>query len=354
VQDARDHREKPQHQSGLGEGIVRLGPLTGVVPVARELGVDPEEILEPLGYTTAQFDDPDFEIPYVIAAEVLARCAETTQSHHFGLLLGIRAHPSLLGIPGFLLLNAPDVGAALEALVQNLDLHDHGGEAFLDSQGNSTLLGYTIHQTNVKACEQIYDLSISVGCNIMRHLCGGSWNPTEVCLSRNAPPDLKPYRRFYGTRVRFNSDLNVLVFPNRWLKHKIPRADALLYRHMEREANALHLPREANVTRDVRRILRKSMLNGHFTATKIARHLCMHERTLHRRLHEQGTSYQLELDTIRDEIARQLLTGSATPIVRIAAMLNYSSVSAFNRAFKRWNGSTPARWRTENNASPDT
>jgi AraC-like DNA-binding protein len=351
MQDVRDNRVKPRPRPRSSEGTVRVGPLIGIVAVMRELGVDPEKILEPFGFTTAQVEDPDFEIPYVTAGRLLSRCAKATRCPQFGLLVGIRARPSTLGIPGFLLLSAPDVGTALDALVQNLDLHDQGGEPLLDMRGKSTRLGYAIHQTHVEASEQIYDLAIAIGCNIMRHLCGGGWNPTEVCLSRSSPPELKPYRRFYRAPVRFNMDRNILEFPSRWLHHKIPSADALLHRHLEREANELHTLRQANIVSDTRRFLRTSLMNGHCTVYEIAKQLCLHERTLHRRLREEGTSYQLELDAVRGEIARQLLAGSAMPIVRIAVTLNYSSVSAFNRAFKRWTGSTPARWRNGNTAS---
>lgn len=351
MQEAGDNRGTPRHQTGKDGGTVRVAPLAGVVPVARVLGVDPEEILQQFGLTTERFDDPDFEIPYVTATRLLALCAKVTQCPHFGLLVGIRASPSTLGIPGFLLLNAPDVGTALQTLVQNFDLHEQGAVPLWSNQGQSALLGYAIHQTHVGASEQAYDAAIAIGCNIMRHLCGGNWNPTEVCLSRDAPPDRKPYQRFYGAPVRFNSELNALVFPNRWLKQKIPRADALLYHHMEREANALHQSRPANIIQDTRRLLHAALMSGQCSANAIAGQLCLHERTLHRRLHEEGTSFQQELDTVRDEIARRLLAGSAMPIIKIAATLHYSSVSAFTRAFKRWNGSTPARWRTANTTS---
>jgi len=243
------------------------------------------------------------------------------------------------------------VGTALRALVQNLDLHDQGGVPILDIQGNFTLLGYAIHQAHVEATDHIYDLSIALGCNIMRSLCGGGWNPTEVLFSRRPPTDLRPYRQFYRAPLRFDMDRNAIVFPTRWLNHKIPSADALLHRHLEREADELHTLRQANIVNDTRRLMRISMVTGNCTIRDIAGQLCMHERTLHRRLREEGTSFQLELDAVRYDIARHLLAGSAIPIASIAETLNYSGVSALNRAFKRWTGFTPARWRAINTAS---
>jgi AraC-like DNA-binding protein len=213
------------------------------------------------------------------------------------------------------------------------------------------VLGYAIHQSNVEGINHIYDLSIALGCSIMRGLCGAGWNPTEVLSSRRPPADLKPYRKFYRAPLQFDMDRNAIVFPSRWMNHKIPGADALLRRHLEREADELHMLRQVNIISDTRRLLHTSMMTGKCTINDIAGQLCMHERTLHRRLREAGTSFQLELDAVRFEVARQLLAGSAMPITSIAETLNYSGASAFNRAFRRWAGFTPARWRSMNTAT---
>lgn len=69
---------------------------------------------------------PDAEIDYVAGSRLLARCVEATGCEHIGLLLGERSVPSLLGIAGFMLQTAPDVGTALGDLVRHLDLHDRG------------------------------------------------------------------------------------------------------------------------------------------------------------------------------------------------------------------------------------
>ncbi|MCU0972280.1 MAG: AraC family transcriptional regulator, partial [Gammaproteobacteria bacterium] len=37
-----------------------------------------------------------------------------------------------------------------------------------------------------------------------------------------------------------------------------------------------------------------------------------------------------------------------TPLSRVASTLGYADVSAFSRAFRRWFGTTPARWRADN------
>ena len=78
----------------------------------------------------------------------------------------------------------------------------------------------------------------------------------------------------------------------------------------------------------------------------------MHVRTLNRHLRASGTTFQQLSDEVRFEIARQMLDDSTMTLSEIAAALAYSDASAFSRAFSRWSGITPGRWRVRRPASP--
>ena len=77
----------------------------------------------------------------------------------------------------------------------------------------------------------------------------------------------------------------------------------------------------------------------------VAHHMGMHLRTLERRMKERGTSFRVERDRVRFEIARELLSRDSTTNTQIAYLLGYSGDTAFNRSFKRWAGMTPRQWR---------
>ncbi len=345
MQDTARHSAPAGSRRNHLHAVVRIGPLMGVPAVLQDLGHDPEPVFAGAGLKPAQFEDPDTEISYIAGSRLLAGCAATTGCRHFGLLVGERAGPSSLGVAGFMLQSAPNVNSALRNLVQHLDLHDQGGVPTLLTSGNFTYLGYAIHLSGTQATEQIYDLSIAVACNIMRSLCGKGWNPAEVLFSTRQPQDLAPYRRFFRAPLHFNADQCAVAFQTRWLNHQIPSADALLHRHLEKEASGLHELRNADLVGSLHGLLRKSLATRNNTISDIARQLHVHERTLNRRLHEAGTSFRRELDEIRYELARQLLAESAMSISRVAKVLNYADASAFSRAFKRWTGITPAQWR---------
>jgi AraC-like DNA-binding protein len=94
----------------------------------------------------------------------------------------------------------------------------------------------------------------------------------------------------------------------------------------------------------VRHLVAAELSNG-VDSDAVARKLHMSRRTLHRQLASEGTSFKKEVDDLRRELATQYLAERRMAIAEIAFLLGFSEASAFHRAFKRWNGSTPAECR---------
>jgi len=327
------------------QAIVRIGPLTNIPYVLQLLGYDPEPIFSATGFKMVQFEDPDNWISFLAGSKLIAHCVEVTKCYHFGLLLGKHANPSHLGIAGFQLSSAPDVGSALNNFIKHLDLHDKGGTATLTTTENTTMFGYVINEPNIKAAGQIYDLSIVLTCKIMRTLCGEKWNPNEVLLTHKNPDKLSPYEEFFRSPIHFSSQTNAIVFNKRWLDHRIPSADPLLQRHLQHDADELHIEKPVDFIYLLRQQLRYSLENQQVSVANIARQLGIHERTIHRRLKIYDTNFHHELEQIRYSISRQLLAETNNTNTNIAITLGYSNVSAFSRAFKKWSGESPAKWR---------
>lgn len=78
---------------------------------------------------------------------------------------------------------------------------------------------------------------------------------------------------------------------------------------------------------------------------RTARRLGMSARTLQRRLRASGTSFSDLLRRKREFCAVDMLCQGQHSIAEIADALGFSEHSAFTRAFKRWTGSSPARFR---------
>lgn len=69
------------------------------------------------------------------------------------------------------------------------------------------------------------------------------------------------------------------------------------------------------------------------------------QRTLQRRLAEEGTSVRALVETTRADLATEYLRGGRLRVAEIAYLLGYSEPSTFTTAFKRWRGVAPSRAR---------
>lgn len=78
---------------------------------------------------------------------------------------------------------------------------------------------------------------------------------------------------------------------------------------------------------------------------KTAGQLGMSGRTLRRQLQNSGTSFQHELDLIRQNLAIDYLMRSDKRFTEIAYCLGFCDSSAFSKAFKTWTGMSPRAFK---------
>lgn len=327
------------------EATLRMGPLMRLPRVLADLGFDPAEVLEGTGIEPAFFANADMPLPYRAAMRLLIHCAHRTGCEHLGLLLGEHAGPDSLGLPGMLLLAAPDVGTALAGLVQYQDLHDQGAAILLETAGESCLLGYEILVGADADVATAQDLAMAVGRNLMRACCGGTWAPSEVLLPRPAPADPAPWARHFQAPVRFGAARCALRFSRHWLQRHLAAANPTLHAYLRTEVERQQSLLGHDLVDEARRVLQGLVAYGPVSAARVASLLGVHERTLHRRLHSHGTTFREIRDEVLYRLARQLLGTTSMQVAEVAVTLGYAEASAFIRAFDRWSGRTPQRWR---------
>ena len=91
----------------------------------------------------------------------------------------------------------------------------------------------------------------------------------------------------------------------------------------------------------------KLLPHGKANRQTVARALAMSERTLSRRLAEEGTSYEEIVDQLRRSLAFQYINAPSISVSQIAWLLGYEGATSFNHAFVRWTGRSPSSVRKE-------
>lgn len=92
-------------------------------------------------------------------------------------------------------------------------------------------------------------------------------------------------------------------------------------------------------------LLLRSVGGGEPTMDQLARAMGQSPRTLRRHLEAEGTSFRALLDDVRRGLAEAYLAREGLALTEIAGLLGFKDAGAFVRAFRRWHGTTPGRWR---------
>ena len=159
-----------------------------------------------------------------------------------------------------------------------------------------------------------------------------------------APPELAAIT---SAPLSFDAGRLAIVHPVSFLGEKLLNANTPL--HDVAVAHAESLLARANagdsLADRVRAAAEARLENGDATLGHIADAVGMSERTLQRRLQESGTSLRAVLDEARRAIAMRELARPTRTVTDVAFLLGFSETSAFDRAFRRWTGMSPAAFR---------
>lgn len=172
----------------------------------------------------------------------------------------------------------------------------------------------------------------------------GAFVPRAVRLSRPAPPAPARFEALLGCPVRFGCEPAALELGHEAMRLPLRSADPVLQATLRALAAHLELgATESDLESAVRARLRSLLPDGAPSAALVAGALGLTERTLQRRLQEAGTRFKQVLDEFREAEAERLL-GAGMPLVEVALRLGFSDQTAWNRAFKRWKGTSPREW----------
>ncbi|MGH3762465.1 AraC family transcriptional regulator ligand-binding domain-containing protein [Actinophytocola sp.] len=190
-------------------------------------------------------------------------------------------------------------------------------------------------------CEAEFQVADFVG--YFRGSVGLDVFPAHVRFAHPAPPDTRAHEEYFGPGLEFGARHTEFVLTADVLDRPIRTAHPGLANVLAGHVAALRTSTEpAPHWVQVRRWLADRLTEGEpTTAAAAARALVLSERTLHRRLAAEGTTFREQREAVRRELALDLVRTSPRPFKEIATLTGFADVRAFYRAYLRWAGTTP-------------
>jgi AraC-like DNA-binding protein len=324
--------------------LARAASLQGFHELVVELGGNPDDLLTQAGLPSALVADPDQLISGHALCRVLDLAADTLQCPSFGLLLSQRQGISMLGPIGLLIKKSASFQDVFAMLHKYLSLHSELISFDLDIHGTHAVLRCFSHAQGADHGRQVIDLTLGVGCNIVRLYAGANWRPQAVYVQHQAPSDCSTYALVFHAPLRFAQEFNGVVFDAQLLQVPLRSFEAdmqsFLGQYLDRQRQA----RGLDVVSQVRTVITTQLPKGRSSLQDVANVMRITPRTLQRQLAKQAVTFQALLDDVRKQTALAFLRSGTQNLTELAQILGYADLSVFSRAFKHWFGVSPSQF----------
>lgn len=323
--------------------------LSYLLQTAEGLGANANQILQRSGLDARLLEDGDNRIDLTYLMRIGFNAIKATGRPDLGLLAGYSASITRFGYAGLAAMTAPDLGTALGVITRYEDLFGrcYRGNSTLQADGKQARMQfYSIAPYN-DYTYFVVDAILSGWAQTITWLTGRDDLVLSAHIEFPTPDYYQAYQRHFHCPVLFNQETNCLILREHALKSPVLYQNPCLHTSLIEQCN-LALSRVAladSFHNKVQKVL-GTMLHGRTpTIEEVSQQLNLPTWTLRRKLKEENTSFQTLVDEMRRDVALSYMRNTDLSFGEISYLLGFSTPGAFQRAFKRWAGTTPGDFR---------
>lgn len=344
-----------QRAGRKGQGLVndRRKPRApvGTMLTARfgeERGIDITTCLDGTGLGPDRLADPNLEVTLEQELAVSANLARALGNPPgLGIEVGTRFRLTSYGMWGFALISSPTLRSAIDVGLQFMDLTFALCEIEARQVGSELQLILSCDDVAPELRRFAVEREAAGIQTIQRDIFATPIAISRVTFAFPPPPRkaMKLYRDVFGVVPEFDADRTALVLDAGLLDAPLPQANEITTAQALEHCRELLERRKARggLAGQIRDVL-VARLSDPPSASQVADLLHMSARTLRHQLAQEGTSFRLLLDEVRERLAEEYLNRGLR-VTEIAMRLGYVEASSFSQAFRRWKGIGPRAYR---------
>lgn len=313
---------------------IKLRSLLYMAPYLASRGVSVLEFFQRFGIAPNIFQTPDIWLPratcFRIANEMAAIAQDPFGGAHVGHLTDLRS----LGTWGSLVVRSENIAQACAMAVTHAKMLHQGGRMRLVTESRSIKLVHSFSGQLDENPLQFVLGSLAVLRKIP--LMAKDSSAIRVHLTARSARGDDALEAFLGPNIVTGAKYDMVEFDRELLDRPLCA--------MKDDISTVTAALQSTI--DTASLL-IAHISDHKTAklVLIAKELGMSPRTIQRRLIRTGVDFQDLLDETRRSEALRLIGTDKYSATDIAYMVGYSDVAHFTRAFKRWTGLAPSRFR---------
>lgn len=309
-------------------------------------GIDSSLLLAGSGIQASDLVDPNMLVTPEQELLVMRNLVKLAPEPGLGLMVGRQYHAGVYVKLGAAAINSNTLLDAVRILFQFNELMMTYFHFDLKVKDNLAVLTMRemvdLQDIRLFVCEREF---VAIN-RMVSDLIGGPVMPKEIRIAYSRPPYASRYQEISTCPIIFNAENHMIIFDKSYLFKPLPMANPLARKTYEKECRelCLRMKRQGTFTK---RLQQEILFHkeGYPSFDQLARLMNMAPWTLKRRLSGEGTSYQNIVSGILKKRAIHSLQTTTLPIGQIATELGYNDLANFYRAFKRWTGHNPGKYR---------
>jgi AraC-like DNA-binding protein len=318
-----------------------------------EAGIAAEPLLKQAGLQTYQINREDGWVSFESHACLLEAAAREFADPYFGLHLAKRIDPRDYGALAYVGLSSRTLHDALLNLERYLTVQTEAWNIDVLLEQRSAVLQITPLCSSFDGHTQAAEAAVASMIYAYQFFLGEPLAPLEVRFihSLGSSRQLSRYEELLGCPVRFTQNRCQIVLDRKSLLLPIGTADDRLLKILKSYCEHVleqHKLAHSDLIAKIKQTIVELLPSGRAKAKLVASELGMTERTMHRRLADEGTSFTEIHERLRRGLAEKYIAEHKLSLQQVAFVLGYADQSAFSVAFKRWTGRTPKEVRVGN------
>jgi len=305
--------------------------------------VDPAPLLARAGISLLKLGEEPKRVAAQSQIRFLEIAAEALNDSALGLHLAQDFDLRECGMLYYVLAASQNLGEAIHNLARYLAVSNESLRISVFERAKRTVL--TVYYKIPRHTDQlVLEYGYAVVVRAFRELTGRRISPKTVTFIHRRNFKKAEFDRFFGCSVRFGATVDTMVFPTEMLSTSILTSDKYLLGILKSACEEV-LAKRGKISSTLRAMVENELVqllpHGKAHIEIVASNLGMSERTLARRLSEEGTSFGAILNELRRDLSEQYLKDPALSVNQIAWLLGYSMTTSLNHAFRRWTGTSP-------------
>jgi AraC-like DNA-binding protein len=326
---------------------VAASGVSGLLAYARAAGIATDGALEAVGLSSAALQGPEARVTHRANNELWARLSAASGDPDFGLHFAERLDVGAFDVVGYLVARSRTFGEGLARVVAYSRILHDAGRVEVEREGAQLIVYPGCRGLPFPCPRPIAEFSAASVVVLARALTGAAVVPLAVEFEHPAPARVSEHRRIFGVLPRFQVPETRLVFSAAVLDLGIRGADPGLLTYLDAYASEVlaRLPVATDLLDEVRRVIATELPRGVPEMAAVAAQLGVSSRTLQRRIATHGTTFAALVDQVRRSFAERYLADGRLALGEVAFLVGFADPSNFHRAFRRWTGTSPARYR---------